>query len=151
MLIALHEWGNDSGIRHEFYGRGSPNEDIENDMTEPIKFVATTPVLASLDIERSVEFFVSKLGFTEVYAVQGQYGIVNNGAVHLHFWPCSDAEIPKATGCRVQVAGIEALYQKCRSLDIVHPNAPLEAKPWGNLEFAILDTDGNLITFHEPQ
>jgi catechol 2,3-dioxygenase-like lactoylglutathione lyase family enzyme len=23
-------------------------------------------------------------------------------------------------------------------------------RPWGNLEFAILDPDGNLITFYEP-
>jgi hypothetical protein len=29
-------------------------------------------------------------------------------------------------------------------------NAPLKETPWGNLEFAITDPDGNLVTFHEP-
>ena len=118
-------------------------------MNMPIQFVAATPVLASLDIERSVDFMVSKLGFAKVYAVQDQYGIASNGAVSIHFWPCADADIPKATGCRVQVRGLEQLFERCQSLDIVHPNAPLEVKPWGNKEFAITDTDGNLITFHE--
>lgn len=118
-------------------------------MNGPVQFIAATPVLASLDIERSVDFFVSKLGFTKVYAVQGEYGIVSNGAVSIHFWSGTDPSIPKATGCRVQVVGIEQLFQRCQSLAIVHPNAPLEAKPWGNKEFAITDIDGNLITFHQ--
>jgi catechol 2,3-dioxygenase-like lactoylglutathione lyase family enzyme len=32
---------------------------------------------------------------------------------------------------------------------MVHPNATLEDKPWGTREFAVLDPDGNLITFYE--
>jgi hypothetical protein len=49
-------------------------------MSTTIMFVSATPVLASLDIERSVEFFVSKLGFSKVHVAQGEYGIVSNGA-----------------------------------------------------------------------
>lgn len=115
-----------------------------------VQFVDATPVLASLNIQRSVDFFVSKLGFTEVYAEQGQYGIVRNGSVGINFWACSDPSIPKATSCRVQVRAIQQLHEHCRSVGIVHPNAPLEAKPWGNNEFAILDPDSNLVTFYEP-
>ena len=113
------------------------------------QFLSATPVLASLDIGRSVGFFVSRLGFEQVHAEQGQYGIVQRGAVSLHFWACSDADIPQATSCRVQVSGIDALHEHCRAQGIVHPNAPLQAKPWGSREFAILDPDGNLVTFHE--
>jgi hypothetical protein len=29
----------------------------------------------------------------------------------------------------------------------IHPNAPLERKPWGQKEFFILDPDNNLISF----
>lgn len=119
-------------------------------MSETIRLVDATPVLASLDIRRSVDFFVSKLGFSEIYAAQGEYGIVRNGPVGIHFWACADPSIPKATGCRVQVREIGQLYQRCKSLGIVHPNAPLEAKPWGNNEFAVLDPDCNLVTFYEP-
>ncbi len=119
-------------------------------MSAPIEYIVATPVLASLDIERSVEFFCSKLGFVKIYAVQGTYGIVSSGSVSIHFWACTDRRIAEATGCRVGVQGIEALFAACTSHGIVHPNAPLAKAPWGNQEFAILDPDGNLVTFYEP-
>ncbi len=113
-------------------------------------FVAAIPVLASLDVQRSVDFFASKLGFTIHYASQGTYGIVARGKVHIHFWACNEWQIAEATGCRVSVLNIESLYAHCTSQQIVHPNAPLNTTPWGNKEFAILDPDGNLVTFFEP-
>ena len=118
-------------------------------MSTQSHFIAATPVLASLDIQRSVEFFSSKLGFTKVHVAQGEYGIVSNGPVGIHFWACNDRRIAEATGCRVQVQGIEDLHTQCASHAIVHPNAPLASKPWGTKEFAILDPDGNLVTFYE--
>ena len=119
-------------------------------MSKSVEFVIATPVLASLNIERSVEFFCSKLGFAKIHADQGTYGIVSSGSVSIHFWACTDRQIAEATGCRVGVRGIEALFAKCVSYGIVHPNAPLAKAPWGNQEFGILDPDGNLITFYEP-
>jgi hypothetical protein len=96
-----------------------------------------------------VEFFATRLGFTKVYVAQGEYGIVESGPVQIHFWACSDRHIAEATSCRVQVRSIEPLYRVCESHTIVHPNAPLDTKPWGSKEFAILDPDGNLVTFYE--
>ena len=119
-------------------------------MLEPVQFVDATPVLASLDIRRSVDFFVSKLGFDEVYAVQGEYGVVRNGPVGIHFWACSNPDIPGATSCRVQVRNVDQLYQQCQAHGIVHPNAKLEDKPWGSREFSITDIDGNLVAFYAP-
>jgi len=113
------------------------------------QLIAATPVLASLDIERSVGFFVEKLDFETIHAIQGQYGIVRKGPVGIHFWACSDPAIPRATSCRIEVLGIDGLFRTCEALGIVHPHAALELKPWGNKEFAILDPDGNLVTFHE--
>lgn len=118
-------------------------------MTTTTEFISAIPVLASLDIERSAEFFAAKLGFHKVYIAQGRYGIVSNGPVQIHFWSCTDRHIAEATGCRVQVHEIEGLYAQCAGQAIVHPNAPLESKPWGTKEFAILDPDGNLVTFYE--
>jgi len=31
----------------------------------------------------------------------------------------------------------------------IHPDGNLEAKPWGQKEFSILDPDNNLLTFGE--
>jgi catechol 2,3-dioxygenase-like lactoylglutathione lyase family enzyme len=114
-----------------------------------LRLISATPVLASLDIRRSTEFFASKLGFNPLYSEQGVYGIVGLGPVRVHFWACSNPEIAEATGCRIQIEGIDALYLRCCEYLIVHPNAPLTTKPWGSREFAILDPDRNLITFHE--
>ena len=118
-------------------------------MTGTFGLISATPVLASLDIARSVAFFESKLGFKKIYAQQGHYGIVASGAVELHFWACADRKIAEATGCRISVQGVGALHAQCAGHAIVHPNAGLVAKPWGTQEFAILDPDGNLITFFE--
>jgi len=118
-------------------------------MSTETAFLSATPVLASLDIQRTVHFFESKLGFTKLHAEQGVYGIVTQGPIYIHFWACNDKAIAEVTSCRVQVSGIQALYERCKAESIVHPNAPLQGKPWGTLEFAILDPDGNLVTFHE--
>lgn len=112
-------------------------------------FLSATPILASLDIKNSVEFFVSRLGFTAVYVEQDVYGIVTRGKVSVHFWACSDRTIAEATACRLQVNGIEQLFAHCLAQKIVHPNAPLTHKPWGTREFGVLDPDGNLVTFYE--
>lgn len=72
----------------EFCERHSPGRhkfEIPN-MAKATEFVIATPVLASLDIKRSVEFFCSKLGFTRIHEEQGTYGIVSSGSVSIHFW-----------------------------------------------------------------
>ena len=106
------------------------------------------PKLASLDIERSVTFF-EQLGFTRT-AVYDTVAMVSRDNVDIHFWLTDDPAIPKLTGCRVNVDGIDALYEEFRLLDIIHPNDPLGDKPWGLREFSILDVDGNLLTFSGP-
>jgi catechol 2,3-dioxygenase-like lactoylglutathione lyase family enzyme len=119
-------------------------------MNGETQFLAAVPVLASLDIQRSVDFFANKLGFGIVYAAQDAYGIVSKGEVSIHFLACNDPRIPLATGCRVGVANIESLYTHCSKEGIVHPDWQLKTTEWGNREFAILEADKNLVTFFEP-
>jgi len=112
-------------------------------------FISATPMLASLDIERSVEFFCSRLGFTKVYAEQGVYGVVSRGLIQIHFWACPERHIAENTSCRIRVIGVDRLFAQCTAAGIVHPKAPLEDKPWGAKEFGVIDPDGNLVTFAE--
>ncbi len=109
------------------------------------------PVLASPDIERTIAFYCSRLGFHGVYSDQGVYGIVSRDNVYIHFWACSDRQIAENTSCRVYVAGVDALYAELQPQGVIHPNAPLQTKPWGAREFGVLDEDGNLVTFAERQ
>jgi catechol 2,3-dioxygenase-like lactoylglutathione lyase family enzyme len=107
------------------------------------------PVLASLDIDRTISFYCSRLGFNRVYADPGVWGIVSRDDVYIHFWACSEKHIAENTSCRVYVTGIDQLYAEMQPQDVVHPNASLQSKPWGTREFGVLDEDGNLITFAE--
>ena len=106
-------------------------------------------MLASLDIERTVTFYCTRLGFTRVYVDPGIWGIVARDSIQIHFWPCSDKNIAENTSCRVYVSGIDALFAELQPLGVVHPLAQLELKPWGSREFGVRDPDGNLITFAE--
>jgi catechol 2,3-dioxygenase-like lactoylglutathione lyase family enzyme len=111
--------------------------------------ISAAPVLASLDIERTVAFYCSRLGFARVYVDPGVWGIVSRDSVQIHFWPCSNKSIAENTSCRVYVNGIDALFAELSPQGVVHPKASLAQKPWGSREFGVLDPDGNLITFAE--
>jgi uncharacterized glyoxalase superfamily protein PhnB len=51
---------------------------------------------------------------------------------------------------RLAVTGIEDLYAEYRSRGgKVHPNGPLQRKPWGTKEFAAIDPNGVCVTFME--
>ena len=86
-------------------------------------FISTTPVLASLDMARTVAFYARVLGARAVHAQPGEYAIVSLGGLELHFWACQDPESPRQTSCRIQVAGITALHAQCLTENAVHPTA----------------------------
>ena len=111
------------------------------------RLIAAIPKLASLDVERSLAFF-ERLGFQRLHASR-EYGVVRKDNVSVHFWLCSDPRIPKETGCRITVEGVDDLFESYSRLGVIHPSGRLESKPWGTREFSILDTDGNLVTFNE--
>lgn len=110
---------------------------------------SVVPILASLNITKTVQFYCSMFGFTKVYEEPAGYGIVQRDAVQIHFWACSEKHIAENTACRINVQGVEALYAEYQPKGFIHPNAPLQEKPWGTREFSVVDEDGNLITFFE--
>jgi catechol 2,3-dioxygenase-like lactoylglutathione lyase family enzyme len=116
-------------------------------MQVPGHFLKAIPMLASLDIERSVDFLVDNLGFRKVHAEPGVYGIAERDHCAIHYWACPDKMIAENTGCRIVLTDIDALYRHAAECGIVHPNGHLSARRWGSLEFTIQDPDGNCITF----
>ncbi len=109
---------------------------------------SAVPILASLNEEESIKFYTEKLGFTFHSSWEG-YLILSKEKVSVHLWPCTDPEIPKSTGCYINVSEIDKLYAKYEPLGIIHPNGKLEEKPWGMKQFSILDNNGNIIHFGE--
>lgn len=130
---------------------------------------AAVPVLPVADTVAAAAFYRDRLGFAIAHA-DSQYAIVTRDAVELHLWAARDrswqqrsrdpADSPVTSGaetflagtasCRVLVGDLDELYASCRAAGVVHPNGSLSAKPYGLREFAVLDGDGNLITYFQP-
>ena len=107
------------------------------------------PVIPARDTKAGAEWHRDNLGFDVVH-VEPHYPIVERDDVGIHFWgPSGIAPEDSDTMFRIRLEGIDELYDHCRELGIVHANAPPEEKPWGAREFAVLDVDGNLLTFFE--
>lgn len=124
------------------------------------------PALPVTNLGQGVDFYRERLGFECMYRDEGGYAVMRWQAVELHLWLANDESwrerqegLPVQSGaesfiagthsCRIMVSGVEALWEKYRNTDMIHPKGHLEKKPWGSTEFAILDPWGNLITFHE--
>lgn len=104
-----------------------------------------TPILAYLNKEDTIAFY-TKLGF-ECNAAWDGYLMFQRDQINIHLWLCDNVEIPKNTGCYINVDEIDALYATYLELGIIHPNGKLEDKPWEMRQFSILDNSGNIIHF----
>ena len=123
------------------------------------------PALPVKNMERGVEFYRDKLGFTFGH-LEGGFAIFRREAVEIHLWAATDERwrtrggsspvvsgaesfIAGTASCRVEVEDVDGLYRRLYPLGIVHPNGRLADQPWGTRDFGVLDPDGNLITFFE--
>jgi catechol 2,3-dioxygenase-like lactoylglutathione lyase family enzyme len=115
-------------------------------MSQPPRLTRAIPILPVLDLEATLAFYESKLGCKRMIDLDSYAGVERDG-LEIHFWLCTDAELPRSSSCRFDVRGIDALYEECRLAGILHPNTALEDKPWGYRQFDAVDRDGNLLTF----
>lgn len=64
---------------------------------------------------------------------------------------CSGAEsfIAGTASCRIEVDQVDELYAEMAAAGVLHPTDPGRAQDtdWGTREFAVLDLEGNLLTF----
>jgi len=107
-----------------------------------------TPILASLHAEETIKFYTEKLGFTFHNNWDG-YLIFSRDEINIHLWPTNDPEVPKSTGCYVNVTEVEQLFAEYQQQEVVHPNGTLKDMPWQMRQFSILDNNGNIIHFGE--
>lgn len=104
-----------------------------------------TPILAYLDRDATIAFY-EKLGF-ECNAEWDGYLMFYKDQISIHLWCCDDENIPKNTGCYINVDEIDSLYNSCVELGIIHPEGKLQDMAWGMRQFSILDNSGNIIHF----
>jgi catechol 2,3-dioxygenase-like lactoylglutathione lyase family enzyme len=108
--------------------------------------LATVPVLASLNLAETRQFYGDRLGFTTLLDMDN-YLILQRDGCELHFWPCSERHIAENTSCYVR-ADTELLHADftARGLTL----APPIIQPWGMKEMFVIDPHGNLLKFGEP-
>lgn len=118
--------------------------------------LSAIPALPVSNIETATSFYRNRLGFDVIHADAG-FAVVARDQVRVHLWAANDPNMPGAepflagsASCRINVTGIDALYQELTSSGVVHPNGPLATQPWGERDFSVLDQDNNCISFTEP-
>jgi len=109
---------------------------------------SAVPILASLNSAETIAFYTGKLGFTFHSEWEG-YLIFSKDHIQIHLWPTDDPQVPKNTGCYINVNDVDSLYAQYEPQGVVHPNGPLQNMPWGMRQFSILDNNGNIIHFGE--
>ena len=115
-------------------------------MSRTAKVLAAVPVLPVLDLAKAMAFYQEKLGFRALFTSEGYGGVIRD-ATEIHLWVTTDPKLASMTSCRLIVEGINALYAELEAKGVIHPQGPLEAKPWGTKEFVALDVDGNALRF----
>ena len=98
------------------------------------------------------EFYINQLGFSEYGSADFEgYLMIEKDQIQIHFFEFKELN-PKENYGQVYIRTnkIEDFYQSVLDRKTkIHPNGPLEIKPWRQKEFSILDPDSNLLTFGE--
>ena len=113
-------------------------------------FVEVLPILPSLSIAETRDFYRDRLGFDEIVHESADYLIVRREflgrRMELHFWLTDDRKICEMSGVYVRGGGIDALHAEFTQRQ-VPKLSPMEMRPWNMEEFYVWDPHGNLLKF----
>ena len=108
------------------------------------------PKLPMRDKTITRDYYMNKLGFQESgNSDYDGYLMVKKDRIEIHFFEFKTLD-PKENYGQVYIRtdDIDGFYQSLLDKKIpIHPNGPLQTKPWGQREFSLLDPDHNLLTF----
>jgi Glyoxalase-like domain len=110
------------------------------------------PKLPMRDKNITKDFYLNALDFQEIGIADFQgYLMLQRDNIEIHFFEFKDLNPEENYGqIYIRTNTIEKFYQSLLDKKInIHSNGHLQAKPWGQKEFSILDPDNNLLTFGE--
>ena len=108
------------------------------------------PKLPMRDKEKTRAFYLNHLGFKEFGSADYDgYLMLTKDHIQIHFFEFKDLDPRENYGqVYIRTDDIDGFYESLVAKKTpIHPNGPLEIKPWGQKEFSILDPDNNLLTF----
>ena len=97
-------------------------------------------------------YYIDKLNFVQLGEDEfTDYLMLQKDNIQIHFFLFENINPKENYGqVYIRVKNIEKFYDSLLIKDVtIHPNGALEKKPWGQKEFALLDPNGNLLTFGE--
>jgi catechol 2,3-dioxygenase-like lactoylglutathione lyase family enzyme len=108
------------------------------------------PILGTRDLERALDFYIQRLGFTLSFrdpSGPDNYAGVRRDGVELHLQWQDESEMGP-TRLRFLVEDPDALLVEYQGKQVCGERARLTDTPWGTREFAFHDPDGNALTFY---
>jgi hypothetical protein len=115
------------------------------------KFIGIIPVLPSTNIERDLEWYQEKAGFSQTFAADGYAGLAREN-IHIHLqWHANSSEDPLLGGSVVKifVDGVESLFNEMVERGTLAEDALKLNTPWGTHEFGFYDENKNAVFFVE--
>ncbi len=118
------------------------------------KFLYMSPVLASSDVSRDIEWYENKLGFKNVYDSSAyqkgtiDYAVVGRQNLFLHL----QFQYPKdmtSTDIKIEVKNIDPIIREFIGKGLITPDKVHRKTLWNTDEFGLFDPSGNRITFFE--
>ena len=96
------------------------------------------------------DYYINQLGFKELGDYEG-YLMIQKDNIEIHFFEFKALNPKENYGqVYIRVSHIEDFYQSLIDYQVeIHPHGKLQAKPWGQKEFSLLDPNYNLLTFGE--
>ena len=134
-----------------------------------MKMQKTIPALPVQDIKASCAYYTSRLGFT-IRHQEETFAIAVRDEIEIHLWQACDKSwkwrsillalkpiwtgaetfIAGTASCRIQVQGINELYEEYQKQEVLHsPDTIIQEQYWGHREFHVVDIHRNLLTFYE--
>jgi len=100
------------------------------------------------DLETSLDFYTTKLGFQTGFKNGAVFAIVSRDGIEISL--ALDRSGAKAGGgsCYLRVTGIDAIHDELRANGVAMTH-PLKTESYGMRELMITDPDGNTVNFGE--
>jgi catechol 2,3-dioxygenase-like lactoylglutathione lyase family enzyme len=99
---------------------------------------------------KTLQFYTDRLGFRSVGVEDyDEYLMLQRDGIEIHFFSHKDLDPSLNDGqVYIRTDDVDGLYRSFLTDQVpIHPAGPLQTKPWGQREFAVLDPDHNLLTF----
>ncbi len=112
-----------------------------------------SPMLATDNMEKTLAFYETVLGFTATLK-SPDYSIIERDGQTIHFQKAAGEEVMKAmrehTEIYLEVSGIRDLWQQVQTFKNLYRIRDLFERDYGMTEFHITDPNGCLIFVGEP-